>query len=198
MRIPSAEEIRSLHERHAPSPAAFEAVFTHGLIVAEIAARVAGDAGLDVDAELVRAGALLHDIGVYRLYGPDGRPDYAQYVRHGILGHELLREEGLPEAVRRFCSRHTGVGITREDVRAQGLPLPPGDYVAETPEERLVMYADKFHSKSDPPTFVSALTYAARVRRFGEDKTLAFKAMCEDFGVPDLTPLAAAYGHAVV
>ncbi|GII63962.1 phosphohydrolase [Sphaerisporangium krabiense] len=198
MKIPPPGEIRSLHERHAPSRAAFDAVYTHGLIVSEIAAQVAVHAGLDVDMELVRAGALLHDIGVYRLYGADGRLDHAEYVRHGILGEELLRAEGLPEAICRFCSRHTGVGITREDVRAQNLPLPPGDYTAETPEERLIMYADKFHSKSVPPTFVSAPAYAARVRRFGEDKVVAFKAMCEDFGLPDLAPLAAAHGHAVV
>lgn len=50
---------------------------------------------------------------------------------------------------------HTGVGLTKEDVLVQGLPLPPADYVAITPEERLVMYADKFHSKTTPPTFVS-------------------------------------------
>ncbi len=37
----------------------------------------------------------------------------------------------------------------------QNLPVPPADYLAETPEERLVMYADKFHSKSHPGRFLS-------------------------------------------
>ncbi len=60
------------------------------------------------------------------------------------------------------------------------------------------MYADKFHSKTNPPTFVSAETYAVHVRRFGAEKVAAFAAMREAFGEPDLKPLAAAYGHALV
>lgn len=198
MRLPTDAEIRALHAKHAPTKEAFDLVHTHCEIVSEIALRLAGRAGLDVDAELVRAGALLHDIGVYRLYDDEGRLDHAGYVRHGILGHELLREEGLPEVLCRFCSHHTGVGITREDVLRQGLPLPPRDYVAESAEEELVMFADKFHSKTDPPRFVTAETYAAHVRRYGDDKAEAFAAMCAAFGVPDLKPLAAAYEHEIV
>jgi uncharacterized protein len=52
------------------------------------------------------------------------------------------------------------------------------------------MYADKFHSKTDPPTFVTATGYAASLRQFGEDKVAAFAAMRERFGEPDLTPFA--------
>ncbi|WP_182887023.1 HD domain-containing protein [Microbispora sp. H10885] len=198
MRLPTDAEIRALHERHAPSEEAFDLVHTHCEIVCAIALRLAGRAGLDVDAELVRAGSLLHDIGVYRLYDGDGRLDHAGYVRHGILGHELLRAEGLPESLCRFCSHHTGVGISREDVLRQGLPLPPRDYLAESAEEELVMFADKFHSKTVPPRFVTADAYAAHVRRYGEDKAEVFASMRAVFGVPDLGPLAVAYGHEIV
>lgn len=45
---------------------------------------------------------------------------------------------------------------------SQNLPVPPADYLAETAEERLVMYADKFHSKSRPTRFLSPDAYAAR------------------------------------
>jgi uncharacterized protein len=89
------------------------------------------------------------------------------------------------------------MGITRDDVRRQGLPIPSGDYLAESGEERLVMYADKFHSKTTPPTFVTADTYAADVRRFGTGKVATFLAMREEFGEPDLRALIATYGHAV-
>ncbi|GAA0555421.1 HD domain-containing protein [Actinomadura livida] len=196
MRIPGDEEIRALHERYAPSPEAFEAVYTHCVIVWRIAERIIEAAGLDVDAELVRAGCLLHDIGVYRLDDGDRVP--GQYVRHGVLGHEVLRDEGFPEEICRFCSRHTGMGLTRDDIARQGLPVPPGDYVAETGEERLVMYADKFHSKTRPPTFVSADSYAVHVRRYGEEKVAVFEAMRAFFGEPDLKPLVDEYGHALV
>ncbi|NVI86650.1 HD domain-containing protein [Actinomadura sp. BRA 177] len=198
MRIPGDGEIRALHERFAPGREAFELVWTHCVIVCEIAEQIMARGGLEVDAELVRAGCLLHDVGVYRLYDSTGKFDYTQYVRHGVLGYELLKREGFPEVLCRFCSCHTGMGLTRDDIVRQGLPVPPGDYVAESGEERVVMYADKFHSKTNPPTFVSAETYAVHVRRFGAEKVAAFAAMREAFGEPDLKPLAAAYGHALV
>ncbi|GAA1873503.1 HD domain-containing protein [Actinomadura bangladeshensis] len=198
MRIPADEEIRALHREHAPGREAFELVWTHCVIVCEIAEQIMERTGFGVDRELVRTGCLLHDIGVYRLYDETGRIDFKQYVRHGVLGHELLREEGFPEEICRFCSCHTGMGLTRDDIERQGLPVPPGDYVAGSGEERLVMYADKFHSKTNPPAFVSAETYAVHVRRFGDEKAAVFSAMREMFGEPDLKPLAAEYGHALV
>jgi uncharacterized protein len=57
------------------------------------------------------------------------------------------------------------------------------------------MYADKFHSKTNPPVFVTADSYATRIRRFGEDKAAAFRSMRERFGEPDLTPFMSEYGH---
>ncbi|MGV9692838.1 HD domain-containing protein [Streptomyces sp. NPDC003444] len=197
MHLPSVDEIRALHRKHAPHEEAFELVFTHCEIVWRIAERLLPRSGENLDPELVRAGCLLHDIGVYRLYDAEGRLDGRNYIRHGILGHELLAAEGLPETVCRFCSCHTGVGLTKEDVLAQGLPLPPADYVAVTPEERIVMYADKFHSKSTPPRFLSPETYAVSVSRFGQDKVAAFGALRTVYGDPELDGLAAAYGHAL-
>ncbi|GHH95067.1 HD domain-containing protein [Streptomyces capillispiralis] len=186
MRIPGPEEIRALHEKYAPTAEALALVHTHCEIVWSVAEQLVSASRLDVDAELVRAGCLLHDIGVYRLYGADGRLDHGNYVRHGLLGHEILEREGFPQPLRRFCSHHTGVGITRQDVLTQGLPLPPADYLAVTDEERLVMYADKFHTKSRPSVFLSPDEYAAHVRRFGEEKVTAFEALRAEFGDPDV------------
>lgn len=186
MSIPSPEEIRALHEEWAPTPEAFRSVHTHCEIVWRIAEHLIETSGLEVDFELVRAGCLLHDIGVYRLYSDDGVLDHKSYIRHGLLGHELLEQAGLPETLRRFCSHHTGVGVTRQDIEQQGLPLPPGDYVAVSPEEKLVMYADKFHSKSRPTSLLTPDEYAAHVRRFGEEKVAAFQRLREAFGDPDL------------
>ena len=194
MQIPGDQEIRALHEKHAPSRAAFDLVYPHCVIVCGIAEQLLARSDLGLDADLVRAGSLLHDIGVYRLYDASGEQLMAHYLRHGLLGHELLAEEGLPEAICRFASRHTGMGLSREDVRRQGLPLPAGDYLAESGEEQLVMYADKFHSKTDPPAFVTAAAYAVSISRFGEDKAATFAAMRERFGEPDLTPFTGGPG----
>jgi uncharacterized protein len=189
--VPTDSQIRALHERYAPSADAFDLVYTHCLIVCQVAEQLL-EGHPTLDAELVRAGCLLHDIGVYRL------ADLSEnYIRHGVLGHELLREVGLPEVLCRFCSHHTGVGLSRDDVIDQQLPLPVDDYLAVTGEEQLVMYADKFHSKSTPPVFLTAAAYTSRVRWFGEDKVTRFAAMTARFGEPDLAPLAAHYGHAL-
>ncbi|MGC4892604.1 HD domain-containing protein [Micromonospora sp. DT31] len=188
--VPSDAQIRALHERFAPSRQAMRLVWTHCRIVCDLAEQLLDRSGGGLDVALVRAGSLLHDVGVYRLYDAHGRIDQENYVRHGVLGHALLRQAGLPESIARFCSRHTGVGITRQDVRRQSLPIPVADYTAGTAEEHLVMYADKFHSKTTPPTFVSAAAYSVTVRRFGVDKVDRFAALVERFGEPDLPALA--------
>lgn len=200
MRIPTDQEILALHERHAPTPDALDLVYTHCLIVRDIAEQLCSRPGHglpDVDIELARAGSLLHDIGVYRLYDDAGNLDQSAYIRHGVLGYDLLRSAGLPETICRFASHHTGVGISRDDVLAQQLPIPPADYLAETGEERLVMYADKFHSKATPPVFGTAAWCAARLRRFGDEKVKAFEAMRVAFGEPDLAALSQIYGDPV-
>lgn len=178
-----------MHQRFAPSREAFELVWTHCRVVCSVVEQLLR--GRPEDVALVRAGALLHDIGVYLLSPGE------IYIRHGILGHDLLRSAGLAAPLWRFCSCHTGVGITRDDISRQGLPLPPADYVPESGEETLVMYADKFHSKTKPPVFVSAPTYRSSVARFGPDKVKRFDELTAEFGVPDLSALAARYGHAI-
>ena len=200
MRIPTDEEILRLHEKHAPTADALDLVYTHCLIVCGIVEQLHSRSAAcrELDLNLARAGSLLHDVGVYRLYDDAGNLDRGHYIRHGILGYELLLEEGFPEEICRFASHHTGVGLSREDVIAQRLPLPPADYLADTGEERLVMYADKFHSKKTPPVFFTAPAYAANVRRFGPKKVEAFEAMRATFGEPDLEPFSAAYGHRII
>ena len=65
----------------------------------------------------------------------------------------------MDESIAQFARNHTGVGLTGESVIAQGLPLPPDDYVPLNLEQEAVMVADKYHSKSVPPKFVSADAY---------------------------------------
>ncbi len=198
MRIPADEEILAVHHAHAPTPAAFDLVYTHCQIVAAVASQLLESSGFGADPALVRAGALLHDVGVYCLYDSGGRLDQENYIRHGILGQQLLREAGFPAVICRFAAHHTGVGLTRDDVLAQHLPVPPADYLAETPEETVVMYADKFHSKTAPPVFLTAAAYAVNVRRYGADKAAAFQAMRDQLGEADLAPLARFYGQRVI
>lgn len=196
MKLPTLNEMNQLHKKYAPSTAALESVLKHCHIVRRIALQIA-QGYYPTNHELINAGALLHDIGVYRLYD-NGVLGESKYITHGLLGYELLKEEGLDEAVCRFALLHTGVGITKDDVTKNKLPLPARDYVAETDEEKIVMYADKFHSKSTPPTFNSAVWYADYLRsKFGEDKAEQFESLVNDFGEPDLKPLLSRYGHTI-
>jgi uncharacterized protein len=191
------DEVRALHARYAPTPAAFDLVHTHCVVVAAVAAQLLQRRPQPVDAALVHVGSLLHDVGVYRLYDGQGRIDRPNYLRHGILGEQLLRDLGYPDALSRFCSHHTGVGLTREDVVRHHLPLPVADYLAETAEEELVMYADTFHSKSDPAAFVAPPLARGQLTRFGPDKVARYDALAARFGEPDLPALATRFGYAV-
>jgi len=196
MNFPTAQEIKLLHKKYAPTNDAFNLVFTHCQIIWDIAEQLIRNSNLSVDMELVKAGCLLHDIGLYKLIDTAGNID-PQHIKHGILGHDLLRHEGYPEIICRFASHHTGVGLTKADVLAQKLPLPMQSYVPETAEEALVTYADKFHSKSQPPCFITYKKYKEYVAGFGSDKVERFERMAKQFGLPDLDPIITKYGHEV-
>lgn len=188
------DKLKELHQKYALTPRAFDLIYQHCQIVARIAlGLLKQNPDLKVEKTLVIEGALLHDIGAYKLSDAHDHFDDANYVSHGVKGYEILKKEGFPEKLCRIASHHTGVGITKEDVEKQNLPLPKADFIAETPEEELVMYADKFHSKH--PKFNSFDSYCTYVSRFGEDKVLRFKAMADKYGIPDLRGLADEYNH---
>lgn len=194
MKLPTLEEMNLLHKKYAPTLQAFERVWKHSHIVRRIALQVA-DNRYSTDRELIKTGALLHDIGVYKLYH-NGKIDEINYIKHGILGYELLKEEGFDESVCRFAMLHTGVGITKEDIQNNNLPLPVRDYVAETDEERIVMYADKFHSKSEPSTFNSTEWYKKHLaEKLGQEKLKLFEELVNEYGEPELEGLVTRYGH---
>jgi len=103
---------------------------------------------LHLDADFIREGAMLHDIGIIRTkatgihcFGTE------PYICHGLLGGEMLRHEGFPRHAR-VCERHTGAGIGIEEIEAQHLPLPHANFLPETMEEKVICYADKFFSKT--------------------------------------------------
>ena len=117
---------------------------------------------------------MLHDIGVRWCHAPGIYCNGDEhYIRHGLIGAQLLRREGY-ERHARVCERHTGTGITREQIVRQQLPLPLGDYVPETLEEQLVCYADKFYSKSKPDRVLTVGQAAQSLARFGEEGVATF------------------------
>ena len=196
--LPTVADIMALHKKYAPSDEVYNLVFMHCQIVYDIAVQLIEKSSLPVDRELVKTGALLHDIGVYPLFGADGKlREGVNYITHGTEGEKILKEEGFPEAIWRFAAHHTGVGLSKQDVIKQKLPLPIADYQAESDEELLIMYADKFHSKTTPPYFNSYEWYRKDIAKFGEDKVNKFEHMANKFGVPDLEPFSHKYSFVI-
>jgi uncharacterized protein len=198
MQLPTTDEIEALHKKYATNDEMFQWVYVHCQAVWSIAEQLIDRNNLQVNVDLVRVGCLLHDIGVYPLFDDfDKLRDGEHYITHGIRGDEILQSEGLGEVIRRFASHHTEVSLTKEAIETAGLPLPHQDFLAETPEERLVMYADKFHSKQNPPCFNSYEWYKKFVGKFGDDRPTKFEKLGQEFGIPDIEKLAKQYGHAI-
>jgi uncharacterized protein len=190
--LPSYQDIEKLHRKLAPDDSAFEFIFGHCKIVWEIAQELLHHKKQPaINRDLVEAGCLLHDIGVYALYDSRGRIDEVRYIQHGPLGEALLAEHGFSATLGGFAAHHTGVGLTREDILQGKLPLKLQDYLPRTPEERLVLYADKFHAKGNPPYFFSFDGYRSYVCRFGLDKQAKFDKLAAEFGQPDISTLVA-------
>ena len=128
-----------------------ELLITHSTLVMERAVRICDrHPEWQLDRTFLIEAAMLHDIGIVRCNAPGIHcMGEAPYLLHGRIGAEMLRAEGLPRHAR-VCERHTGAGLTRDDILRQQLPLPPQDFLPETLEEQLICYADKFYSKTHP------------------------------------------------
>ena len=94
----------------------------------------------EVDPVFVEEAAMLHDIGVVLCDAPKIHClGTHAYIEHGYLGAEIHAD---------VAERHTGTGITYEQIIREQLPIPLQDYTPRTLEERLICYADKFYSKT--------------------------------------------------
>jgi len=195
-KYPSIDEMRALHKKYAPTPADFELIFTHSMIICEIVKQIIITKKLSLQYDLIIAGSLLHDIGTYKLLIDVKKFDTEKYITHSILGYNLLKQEGCAEEICRFAKNHTGVGITKEEIIEKNLPLPPKDYFAKTTEEKLVMYADKFHSKT--PQFNSPQSVRDHIQKYGDEKIQKFNDLEKMFGIPELEQLAKKYNHPLV
>lgn len=160
-----------------------ELVWKHSSQVAELAEKLAAQhPELDIDRTFLYEAAMLHDIGVFRTHAPSilcmgNEP----YMRHGIIGAEILNAEGLP-AHALVCERHIGVGLTVDEILKQHLPLPLRDMQPVTLEEKLVCYADNFFSKSQPDRMKNFDAVRHSMARYGEDNVRRFDKLAALFG----------------
>ncbi len=140
-----------------------------------------------IDVKIVENGALLHDTGIKMCYAPDIHCHGKEhYLRHGLLGGEMLREYGKRncldlEKYALICERHTGSGLTASEIRKQSLPLPCKDLLPETKEEKLVCLADKFFSKSGSMKEKNMEKVYKSMAKHGMDSLQRFIELCRLF-----------------
>jgi uncharacterized protein len=136
---------------------------------------------LDVDKVFIEEAAMLHDIGIFLCDAKDiGCFGQYPYICHGYLGADLMREEGFPRHAL-VCERHTGTGLSMEDIMQQDLPLPCRDMIPVSLEEQIVCFADKFYSKTKPDTEKSVERIRKNLYWYGADTVKRFDAWCKMF-----------------
>ena len=141
-----------LARHHDPAGSIFGLLVIHSTLVAAKAREIARHwasrhPSESPDLDFLTEAAMLHDIGIGLCEAPQLHcSGTAPYLAHGILGRQILEAEGLKRHAL-VCERHTGAGITAEEIREGGLPLPERDYLPVSLEEKIICVADKFYSK---------------------------------------------------
>lgn len=167
---------------YQPGTPLYNSVWSHSRLVADKALQLAqAHPELEIDRDFVYEAAMIHDIGVFltdapSIYCTGDQP----YICHGVLGAELMRANGYPRHAL-VCERHTGTGLTVADIIAQNLPLPHRDMCPVSLEEKLICFADKFYSKSNPDREKPLDKVRKSVARYGEDSLRRFEEMAALF-----------------
>ncbi len=165
------------------NPELLYTVATHSECVARKALDCLQTKGIEADLDFVNEAALLHDIGVVKCDAPSifcygDLP----YICHGVEGRRMLDTLGLHRHAL-VCERHTGSGLTTDDIIRQNLPLPHRDMCPVSIEEKAICYADKFFSKSGKLTEEKPLAKViSQMEKFGPDSLQRFLTLHSMFG----------------
>lgn len=137
---------------------------------------------LQPDKAFIAEAAMLHDIGIFLTHAPSIHcTGQANYIEHGYLGAELLRKEGLGRHAL-VCERHTGTGLSLEEIIKRQLPLPHRDMRPISWEEQIICYADNFFSKTHLNEILTTEKIISSLAKFGEESVEEFKKRMILFG----------------
>lgn len=157
-------------------------LLTHSRSVADKALLIAErHPELGLDKEFLYEGAMVHDIGIFltnadTIFCFGDKP----YICHGYLGADLMRSEGFPRHAL-VCERHTGAGLSLEQIIAQNLPVPHREMVPVSLEEQLICFADKFYSKTHLDCEKSVEKARKSLEKYGEAGVRRFDHWCKMF-----------------
>ncbi len=117
-------DIELLKEVNCP-----EWVIKHSKLVCKISLDISKNFP-NADKNLIKRGALLHDIG--RSQSND--------IDHAYLGTLILKKHNYSNDIISIVEKHIGTGITLEE--SKNLKIPTKDYTPKTIEEKIVSHAD--------------------------------------------------------
>lgn len=157
-------------------------LLVHSRLVAEKALCIADcHPELNLDKDFLYEAGMLHDIGIFLTDAPGifcfgDQP----YICHGYLGADLMRREGYPRHAL-VCERHTGAGLSLDDIIAQNLPVPHRDMLPVSMEEQVICFADKFYSKTHLEREKTVEKARKSISNFGNVGLERFDHWCEQF-----------------
>ena len=137
---------------------------------------------LNSDIHFIAEAAMIHDIGIFLTNAPDlfcygNKP----YICHGYLGRELMDKEGYNKHAL-VCERHTGAGLSKEEIISQNLPIPIRDMLPISIEEQIICFADKFFNKTKELTQVQHIDkIRGKLLKHGEQQLKRFDRWAEMF-----------------
>lgn len=176
------DPIKVIDGFYAENPKLREILVKHSTSVADKAVSLSRrHPELQLDEDFLYEAAMLHDIGIIKTNAPEiycfgDKP----YICHGYLGAEMLR--GLDyDRHALVCERHTGAGISKEDVKSRNLPLPLRDFMPLSKEEITICFADKFFSKTKLLREKTVEQAIVSLSKYGNKGVERFKEWCKMF-----------------
>jgi uncharacterized protein len=175
-----------IHRYISPNSLTYRFYLPHVASVTAMAIRVGRRLGLEPSQlQFIEEASMLHDIGIVNVDAEHlGCYGDLPYVAHLEEGRRILEAEGLSSHAEIACN-HVGLGVTREEVIAKGLALPPRDIFPGTLEAQIVSWADLFFSKLPDTLWQqrSVEDVRARVARYGSQQQQTFEHWLECFGL---------------
>ena len=174
--------MRVIDKYYADNPPLRDLLLLHSRLVADKAlAIVDAHPELCADRGFTEEASMLHDIGIFLT---DAEPVHchgkSHYICHGYLGAELLRREGLPRHAL-VAERHTGTGLTLKQILERNLPVPHREMLPVSVEEKIICFADKFFSKTNPEVEKTPEQAERSLAKFGQEGVLIFRHWCQEF-----------------
>ena len=156
--------------------------FAHSVLVTQMSLEIAERLKLDAETkQFIQEAAMLHDVGIGEVSmdkeNPQNRPPY---ITHGLAGFKILTELGYPKHAL-VCRNHIGVGLTKEIILQNNLPLPAEDMMPSTLPEEIITYADLFFSKSNPFKKRTLDEVVAKIETYGEEQLNKFYQLHKKF-----------------